>query len=356
MDYKDEQYIKLNNLANEIITTLPGFAGKFFYHIKNQGMSMRTRLQYAYDMQRFFSWLQESAGFKDMDIKNLTAEETIGRLSIEDIQEYADTLEFTSPSSSNPGETHISAASTRARKISSLRSFYKYYFKIGEIEKDLASLIDVPKVEDKIKKPMDREQVARILGTVNDTDGMTDGEIKRHGKIVLRDTAIMMLLLGTGLRVSELVGIDVDDIDFYNASILVTRKGGGEDEVFFGPEVQDALAEYFDEGRPPLLVPEIEDKAFFLSMQHKRLTVRSVQKMIEGYAKKAGLNMKVSPHAMRRSFATNLYEETSDIYLVADALHHSSVETTRRHYAKMSEEHKRTAAKKSSTIFEDMNK
>ena len=165
-----------------------------------------------------------------------------------------------------------------------------------------------------------------------------------------------MLFLGTGLRVSELVGIDFDDIDFYNASILVTRKGGDEDEVFFGQEVQDALSEYFEEGRPALLVPEIEEKAFFISMQHKRLTVRSVQKMIEGYAKKAGLNSNVSPHAMRRSFATNLYDETSDIYLVADALHHASVETTRKHYARMNDEHKRIAAKKSSSMFENLKK
>lgn len=316
---------------------------------------MRTRLQYAYDMQRFFNWMQTSAGFRNIDIKSLTADETIGRLTIDDINEYVDTLEFTSPGS-DESESHVMASSTKARKVSSLRSFYKYYFKIGEIDKDLASLMDVPKVDEKIKNSMDREQVARILGIVKSVDGMTDGEIKRHNKIIQRDFAIMMLFLGTGLRVSELVGIDLDDIDFYNASILVTRKGGGEDEVFFGPEVQDALAEYFEEGRPSLLVQEIEDRAFFLSMQHKRLTVRSVQKMIEGYAKKAGLNMNVSPHAMRRSFATNLYEETSDIYLVADALHHASVETTRKHYARMSDEHKRIAAKKSSSMFEDLKK
>lgn len=355
MDYKDEQYIKLNNLANDIIDTLPTFASKFFSHIKNQGMSMRTRLQYAYDMQRFFTWMQNSAGFRNTDIKTLTADETIGRLTIDDIHEYVDTLEFTSPGSAE-SESHVMASSTKARKVSSLRSFYKYYFKVGEIDKDLASLMDVPKVDEKIKNPMDREHVARILGIVKSTDGMTDGEIKRHNKIVQRDFAIMMLFLGTGLRVSEVVGIDTDDVDFYNASIIVTRKGGNEDEVFFGPEVQDALTEYFDEGRPSLLVPEIENKAFFLSMQHKRLTVRSVQKMIEGYAEKAGLNMNVSPHAMRRSFATNLYEETSDIYLVADALHHASVETTRKHYARMSDEHKRIAAKKSSSMFEDLNK
>ena len=180
---------------------------------------------------------------------------------------------------------------------------------------------------------------------------MSDSEIKRHNKIIKRDYAIMMLFFGTGIRVSELVGIDLSDIDFYNASLLITRKGGDQDEVFFPEIVENAIRDYVDNDRDTLLADK-ESSALFISMQHKRMTVRSVQVMIKSYAAKAGLNMKVTPHALRRTFGTNLYEETNDIYLVADALHHSSVETTRKHYANMSKEHKRLAAKKSATLFD----
>ena len=212
--------------------------------------------------------------------------------------------------------------------------------------------MDVPKIPDKNIAVMDKEQVARILAAVKDTEGMSEGELKRHSKIITRDFAIMMLFFGTGIRVSELVGINVSDIDFYNASLLVTRKGGDEDEVYFGDEVEAALSEYLENGRDALLSANVSEQAFFLSMQHKRISVRNVETMIKGYAAKAGLNMKVTPHALRRTFGTNLYEETADIYLVADALHHSSVETTKKHYAKMSKDHKRIAASKSSTLFE----
>ena len=212
--------------------------------------------------------------------------------------------------------------------------------------------MDLPKIPDNVIMTMDKSQVARILEAVSDTSGMSDGEIKRHNKIVKRDYAIMMLFFGTGIRVSELVGIDLSDIDFYNASLLITRKGGDQDEVFFPEIVENAIRDYVDNDRDTLLADK-ESSALFISMQHKRMTVRSVQVMIKGYAAKAGLNMKVTPHALRRTFGTNLYEETNDIYLVADALHHSSVETTRKHYANMSKEHKRLAAKKSSTLFEN---
>ena len=272
-------------------------------------------------------------------------------LTYEDIQEYLETLNtHTITDKYGKQREVLSSPSSKARKISSLRSFYKFYFRIGEIKNNMADLMDLPKIPDNNIIVMDKSQVQRILEAVSDTSGMSEGEIIRHKKIINRDYAIMMLFFGTGIRVSEFVGIDISDLDFYNASLLITRKGGDEDEVFFGSEVQQALEDYVSADREILLAGK-EDPALFISMQHKRMTVRNVQLMIKGYAKKAGLNMKVTPHALRRTFGTNLYEETSDIYLVADALHHSSVETTRKHYANMSKDHKRIAAQKSSALF-----
>ena len=353
MKYQDELYKKLDQQSNDIIATMPGFAKKFFNHIKGQGMSPRTKLQYAYDMQRFFSFLEKSAGFKNENMKNMTASELMDRLTVDDIHEYVDTLEYyTVVDKDGNEEKRLASPSIRARRISSLRSFYKYYFKQGDIKNNLADKMDLPKIPDKNISVMDKDQVSRILAAVLDTENLSELERGRHDRIIKRDFAIMMLFFGTGIRVSELVGIDLLDVDFFNASILVTRKGGDEDEVYFGTEVQDALSDYLENGRDWLLGKNAREPAFFLSTQHKRISVRSVELMIKSYAQKAGLNMKVTPHALRRTFGTNLYEQTGDIYLVADSLHHASVETTKKHYARMSKDHKRIAAKTSSTLFE----
>jgi len=353
MKYQDELYMKLDKRSNDIIATLPDFSRKFFNHIKGQGMSPRTKLQYAYDMQRFFRFIENSAGFRNTDLKTCTAADVLDKLTVEDIHEYVDTLEYyTAVNKDGDEEQRLASPSIKARRISSLRSFYKYYFKIGDIVNNLADKMDLPKIPDKNISVMDKGQVARILAAVRDTEDLSELERGRHSRIETRDFAIMMLFFGTGIRVSELVGIDVLDIDFYNASILVTRKGGDEDEVYFGQEVQDALAEYMENGRDWLLGKNAREPAFFLSTQHKRISVRSVETMIKSYAQKAGINMKVTPHALRRTFGTNLYEQTGDIYLVADSLHHASVETTKKHYARMSKDHKRIAAKTSSTLFE----
>ena len=354
MSYQTELYSKINNQANDIISDMPVFAKKFFNHVRDQGMSPRTKLQYAYDMRRFFDFIENSSGFKDINLKSVSPSGLLDKLTIDDIQEYIDTLEYYTVESDNgKKESRLASPSIKARRVSSLRSFYRYYFKIGDITNNLADLMDVPKIPDKKIVVMDKDQVSRILAAVKDTEGLSEKELKRHNKIIKRDFAIMMVFLGTGIRVSELVGIDIEDVDFYMDSILVTRKGGDEDEVYFGPEVEKALLEYCHEDRDVLLAGNAKENALFLSIQHKRISVRAVELMIKAYAQKAGINMKLTPHALRRTFGTNLYNETGDIYLVADALHHSSVETTKKHYAQMSEDHKRIAAKKSSTLFKD---
>ncbi len=351
-EYQNDLQLSLDKKVKTIVNDLPDFMSKFFKDLKTKGMSERTRLEYAYDMKRFMAFVSSQAGFKDVNINACKASDILDVLTFDDIQEYLDTLN-THIHIDKHGEAKeiINSPSSKARKISSLRSLYKFYFRIGEINHNLSDLMDLPKIPDNNIVIMDKQQVSRILEAVSDTTNMYNGEIIRHSKIVKRDYAIMMLFFGTGVRVSELVGIDLEDIDFYNASLIITRKGGDQDEVYFPSIVEEAIRDYVDNDRDNLLNGK-EESALFISMQHKRMTVRSVQLMIKGYANKAGLNMKVTPHALRRTFGTNLYEETNDIYLVADALHHSSVETTRKHYANMSKEHKRIAADKSSTLFD----
>ena len=173
---------------------------------------------------------------------------------------------------------------------------------------------------------------------------MTKSQLKFHEKTKVRDLALLTLLLGTGIRVSECVGLDLNDVDFDNMAIRVRRKGGYEDVVYFGREVEQALLSYLEQ-RKHAVPAEGHEEAFFLSLQNRRMAVRSVENLVKKYASLVTTTKKITPHKLRSTYGTTLYQETGDIYLVADVLGHKDVNTTRKHYAAMKDENKRKAAK-----------
>ena len=206
-EYQNDLQLMLDKKVKVIVNELPDFMSKFFKDLRTKGMSNRTRLEYAYDMKRFFDFVSKQAGFKDVNLKSLKASDVLDVLTYDDIQEYLETLNthFKVDKNGNYKEV-LSSPSSKARKISSLRSVYKYYFRIGEINHNFSDLMDLPKIPDNNIVVMDKSQVSRILEAVSDTTNMTNAEIIRHNKIIKRDYAIMMLFFGTGIRVSELVG------------------------------------------------------------------------------------------------------------------------------------------------------
>ena len=173
---------------------------------------------------------------------------------------------------------------------------------------------------------------------------MTKSQMKFHDKTKVRDLALLTLLLGTGIRVSECVGLDINDVDFDNLAIRVRRKGGYEDVVYFGEEVEQALLSYLDQ-RKHMIPMSGHEEALFLSLQNRRMAVRSVENLVKKYASLVTTTKKITPHKLRSTYGTTLYQETGDIYLVADVLGHKDVNTTRKHYAAMKDDHKRKAAK-----------
>ena len=184
----------------------------------------------------------------------------------------------------------------------------------------------------------------RILSLAQTGESMTKAQQKYQKLTAKRDFAMLSLFLGTGIRVSECIGIDLDDLDMENNAFIVTRKGGNQVVLYFPPEVADALGEYLEERKNTEALPGSEN-ALFLSLQRKRITQRAVQNLVKKYAAIAApLKQKISPHKLRSTYATNLYQETSDIYLVADVLGHTSVDTTRKHYADMTDARRRMAA------------
>ena len=230
------------------------------------------------------------------------------------------------------------------RKLCSLRSFYKFMYRNERIKQNVTEKLDLPKRHEKPIIRLEVDEMARMFDAVDEQDALTDHQKGFTEKTKKRDLAIITLFLGTGIRVSELVGIDIGDVDFELNAFTVTRKGGDQMILYFSDEVGMALQDYLEE-RKEIKAGEGHENALFLSMQRKRINVRSVENMVKKYARIAApLKTKISPHKLRSTYGTNLYHETGDIYLVADVLGHKDVNTTRRHYAAMSDDKRRLAA------------
>lgn len=200
----------------------------------------------------------------------------------------------------------------------------------------------MPKIHDKAITRLDVNEVAELLDNVENGNKLTTAQLRTHEKLKCRDLALLTLLLGTGIRVSECVGLDINDVDFDNDRIKVVRKGGSESFVYFGDEVRAALLDYMEE-RKQMNPDSGHENALFISSKNKRLCVRSVELLVKKYASTVTTVKHITPHKLRSTYGTNLYQASKDIYLVADVLGHKDVNTTRKHYAEIVDENKRSA-------------
>lgn len=322
-----------------VLQELPKFCKQFFRGIENT-TSTRTRLGYALDLRIFFEFIQQNNNaLRRTPIREypLSLLDQLGR---EDIEEYLDYLELYY----KDDKEYRNDERGKSRKLASLRSMYHYFYTSELIEKDVAALVPMPKLHEKEIIRLDPDEVATLLELVENGEELTETEKRYHRVTKTRDLALLTLLLGTGIRVSECVGLNLNDVDFKNGGIRIVRKGGYEAVVYFGEEVEDALLDYWDERTHKTAATGHED-ALFLSMQNKRISVRAVEKLVKKYASKVTSLKKITPHKLRSTYGTNLYRETGDIYLVADVLGHKDVNTTRKHYAAQQEENRRRAAK-----------
>ncbi|MBR0513756.1 MAG: tyrosine-type recombinase/integrase [Clostridia bacterium] len=306
-----------------------------------------TRLAYAIDLRTFFNFLHdERIAFSDKDVI-LYDDADLEKLTRNDITAYTEYLTYylkSADDDSVPNKEYVNHELSIKRKLCAIRSFYDYLFTNQRISSNVTELVPLPKIHEKPIIRLNKEEMDRILSTAQTGDSMTKSQQKYQKITAKRDYAMLSLFLGTGIRVSECVGIDIDDLDMENNAFLVTRKGGNQVVLYFPPEVADALGEYLEERQKIEPLPGHEN-ALFLSLQRKRITQRAVQNLVKKYAAIAApLKQKISPHKLRSTYATNLYQETSDIYLVADVLGHTSVDTTRKHYADMTDARRRMAA------------
>ena len=341
LSYHEQEDIENTKRIRGILKELPPFCTDFFRGIEPR-TSARTRLAYAYDLKTFFDFLkQANPELKSKKLRDLPLS-LLDEIKLMDLEEY---MEYLKCYSTEKREDLMNTERGIMRKVSTVKSFYNYFYRTERIQNNPASLLQLPKIHEKEIIRLDVDEVARFLDEVEDGKCLTEKQKAYHAKTKLRDLAMMTLLLGTGLRVSECVGLNINDVDFRNGGLRIHRKGGKEVIVYFGAEVEYALQDYLSE-REHIVPEEGSEEALFLSMQRKRINVRSVEKMVKKYAQLVTPLKKITPHKLRSTYGTNLYRETGDIYLVADVLGHSDVNTTKKHYAALEDERRRSARNK----------
>ncbi|MBQ2957150.1 MAG: tyrosine-type recombinase/integrase [Clostridia bacterium] len=328
-------------LIRSALKELPDCCSDFIRAIEPTTTAL-TRLAYVRDLRLFFKFLiSEVPVFAECTYLSIT-EHDLNRITANHILLFS---EYLSLYIRDDEKAETNADISKMRKLATLRSFFKFLFKNNRIDRNVSQLIDLPKLHDKPILRLEIDEVARMLDVAeNGSDSLSERQLKWHEHTKTRDLAMLSLFLGTGIRVSECVGINIDDIDFEMNSFLITRKGGAQVILYFPDEVARVLKDYLEIRKDITALPGHEN-AFFLSMQKRRITVRATEQMVKKYALVvAPLKKRMSPHKLRSTFGTNLYHETGDIYLVADVLGHSDVNTTRKHYAAMSDDRRRLAA------------
>lgn len=324
-----------NDKLRKLVSTMPDFCIDYFIGIE-QTTSALTRLNYATDLNLFFYFISNEIFTKP--IKQIEIND-INSLHARDIELFLSYLtDF-----KKDGVNYQNGERGKARKLSAIRSLFKYLYNNNLISQNISSKVKTPKIHTKPIIYLEPNEVVKLLNESEQPNDLTTREIAFNKITCVRDTALLSLFLGTGIRVSECVGLNVNDIDFENNAFKITRKGGNQTILYFSDEVKAPLLAWLEE-RSFWLGEKSNETALFLSLQKKRICVRAVQKLVKKYSVIASPLKKITPHKLRSTFGTSLYQETGDIYVVAEVLGHKDVNTTKKHYASMNDERKRAAA------------
>ncbi len=342
MEYTYHEQVDIQNVEyiRNICNLLPQYVKTFFRGIQ-QTHSSRSRLMYAREIQHFFEYIVEVYDKVPLESTKDVSLDILSDIDAEFILDYMDYLQ----KYVRDGRIYTNNRVTIKRKLAALSVFYKFLYKHGHVTNNPISKVDFPKLHEKAIVRMEANEVADFLDNVEFGSNLTFKQQSYHTKSKNRDLALLTLMLSTGIRISECVGLDIGDIDFNNMCIKVIRKGGKEAIVYFSDEAGEALGIYMDE-RKKIEAVTGHSNALFLSSHKKRISVRAVENLVKKYAQSSVPLKKITPHKLRSTYGTALYQETDDIYLVADVLGHSDVNTTKKHYADIDNNRRRSARNK----------
>ncbi len=335
LSYFEKRDLISQRKIRESAAELPDFCYDYFIGIENNSSAL-TRVNYAMDLNIFFDFLADFLHKKKQDITL----QDIDNLKSNHIEQFLSHLSYYEIE----GKVVKNGEKGKARKLSAVRSLFKYLFNHDLINSNVASKVRTPKLHNKEIIRLEQDEVNRMLDAVASNNTFSNRQKAYDKNTYERDNALVTLFLGTGIRISECIGLNVDDFDFSQNAFKVTRKGGNQTVLYFSEEVAAALKIWLKK-RATLGLDETE-KAMFVSLQKRRISTRAVENLVKKFAKEATPLKKISPHKLRSTFGTNLYRETKDIYIVADVLGHKDVNTTKKHYAAISEDMRRDVANK----------
>lgn len=340
-NYFTERSIKNNEKTKQLLKQLPDCASDFLLGIEGNSSAL-TRRAYCYDMLIFFEYLQnECPKFSGKKVKEFDYDD-LNKVTDTDIERY---LSYLNGYKRQDGKYYSNSEKTKSRKFASVRAMFKFFYKKNKITENVTEKVNPPKVHEKEIVRLEVDEVANLLDYVENGEKLTKMQQSFHEHTAKRDVAILTLFLGTGIRISELVGLDIGDIDFNQKGFTITRKGGNRVILYFSEEVDKALQDYLKVRLNNKNVSP-DENALFLSLQNRRMSVRAVEILVKKYSNLVTSLKRITPHKLRSTYGTNLYKETGDIYVVADVLGHKDVNTTKKYYAAITDDIRRSAANK----------
>lgn len=323
----------------ERLRELPDFV---FTYIESyyDGESVNTQIAYSIDIKIYLEFLRLFRFRQIEKIEDFTPQ-LLDEVTADDLLNFKSYLREYEIHTTDADGRDISRTVTNSnyginRKLSAIRGLYSYLYKTDKITKNVTDKITFTNIVHKMKKPLTTQETINLLDVIfNGENYYTGRDLTEYMKRKKRDIAVFISYLGTGVRVSELVNLNIEDISFDTSSFIVTRKGGEQQEIFMPPQVEQEMHEYFDER----MKIHAEDKnALFISRNGKRMTVSAVEKNLKRYCTTVGITNsdKARPHALRRTFACRMLEDGVDIKMVAELMGHKNIEVTHKFYAKYS--------------------
>ena len=348
-NYWNEREKKTLNTINSLLDELPDYIGDYETYISDTTSAL-TRESYIRDIKIFLEYVQEELGLSS--IYDVTPDVLSG-LSVDFLTSYSKYLS----THNTKGESTTIKDSTKSRRLSATRNLYTYLYNSERIPQNQMSKILTPKLDDEEIIRLEDDEVQDLLSAIAEGKGTESSKMAQKFNEIqaLRDITIVSVLLNTGMRVSELVGLDIDDLDLKRFSVRVIRKGHSNySTLYYNNDLRDLLMHYMDYRNSIKDVKEGSEKALFLSNRKSRINVRSVEHLVKKYTERAEIRKHISPHKLRSTFGTKLYLESGgDIKAVADTLGHKSITTTSRRYVEAAKEVRKANREKVSFKIEE---
>lgn len=312
----------INNYANKtelLLQDMPDSVMDFINEIADD-TSERTQYEYTLDIRTFLYYVASGKPLMDITTQMLDA------LSEDDFDHYFDSL---SHYKENDKDIYNGPASIK-RKMAAVRNFMNYLYKNHLITEMNILKIPVPKIQENPAIVLSQTEINTLLDFIQTGKGLSKKQQDYHKQLSARDTAIVCLLLSSGIRISECVELDVADVDFEEKDICIIR----DDEEFY-LEIPDKTLMYlkaYKQLRDKL--PGIDtEPAFFVSTRKRRMCIRAIENMIRKYTRMVIPNKNITPHSLRATYAATLYETTGDIALVAENMGQKTIKATKNRYA-----------------------